>query len=187
MNTPCSLQPPRGCDDQDEPGSSAEGDVPPERTLRPTPEPTGLTICSNLIDQQRIAALSLHIEHLLPLLPRSVTRIAIDVIDDSTMAAMHAKWHGIDTSTDVITFEASPDGPIDVDIAVCLDEAVRAASRHGHAADNELLLYIVHGLLHCCGFNDHDEQGSAAMHVEEDRLLAAIGHDRVYAPRGNTS
>lgn len=186
MNTPCSSQPARGCDDRDEPGSSAEGDVPPERTPRPAPETPDLAICSSLIGEQRIAMLREHVQQLLPLLPRAVARVDIAVIDDPAMTTMHAKWRGGETSTDVITFEASPDGPIDVDIAVCLDEAARAAERHGHAADDELLLYIVHGLLHCCGFDDKDNSAAAAMHIEEDRLLAAIGHERVYAPRGDT-
>ncbi|MDP6478962.1 MAG: rRNA maturation RNase YbeY [Phycisphaerales bacterium] len=180
MNTPCSSQPIRGCDDQDEPGSSAEGDVPPERTPRPAPEPTGLTICSSLLGKRRIAGLTEHVEQILPLLPRDMARVDISVIDDAAMIDLHTRWHGVDTSTDVITFEASTEGPIDVDIAICLDEADRAAQVHCHSADDELLLYVVHGLLHCCGFDDHDETTAAAMHAEEDRLLAMIGHARVY-------
>ncbi len=186
MNTQCSSQPTRGCDDQDEPGSSAEGDVPPERTPRPAPETTGLTICPALLGQRRAAALARHVEQILPLLPRPAARIDVRVVDDASMIELHTQWHGLDATTDVITFESSGDGPIDVDIAICVDQADRAAASHGHAADDELLLYIVHALLHCCGFDDHDEKAAATMHAEEDRLLAAIGHDPVYSPRRRT-
>lgn len=182
MNTQCSSQPTWGCDDQDEPGSSAEGDVPPERTPRPASASTGLTICSRLLGEGRVAALAGLVTQILPLLPRDVARIDVSIIDDAAMIDLHTRWHGLAATTDVLTFEHVPTGAIDVDIAVCLDEAARAAESHRHSADDELLLYIVHGLLHCCGFDDNTDASAAAMHAEEDRLLAAIGHTRVYAP-----
>ena len=183
MNTPCTAQPNSGCDDRDELGSSTEGDVPPERTPRPASDPVDLTLSSTLISDERIAALRSQVHAVLAHLPRPVTRVGISVMDDASMIELHSKWHNLSTTTDVITFETSTEGPLEVDIAVCLDEAIRAATEHKHSEDAELLLYIVHGLLHCCGFDDHDDAASARMHTEEDRLLAAIGHDAVYAPR----
>jgi probable rRNA maturation factor len=183
MNTACTAQPSRSCDDQDEPGSSAEGDVLSKRTLRPAPEPIDITLSSTLISDERIAALRTKVCAILTHLPRSAARVSISVIHDEAMIELHTTWHNLKTTTDVITFEASTKGPLEVDIAICLDEANRAAADHEHSPDDELLLYIVHGLLHCCGYNDHDDDASARMHTEEDRLLAAIGHDAVYAPR----
>jgi probable rRNA maturation factor len=82
---------------------------------------------------------------------------------------------GSDESTDVLTFPSASDGSIDVDIAVCADEARRQAADRGHDVTRELLLYALHGLLHCAGFDDRDEAGFNAMHAEEDRILDAIG------------
>ena len=40
----------------------------------------------------------------------------------------------------------------------------------GHRVERELLLYCVHGLLHCLGHDDHDEAGWRAMHAREDEI-----------------
>lgn len=183
MNTPCPAQPSRGCDESGEPGSSTQGDVPPERTPRPASDSVDITLSSSLMSAERMAALRAQVCDLLVHIKRPVARVSISIIDDDAMVKLHSTWHNLATTTDVITFESSTTGPLEVDLAICLDEANRAAVDRSHAPDAELLLYMVHGLLHCCGFDDHDEDAAAQMHSEEDRLLAAIGHDAVYAPR----
>ncbi len=97
------------------------------------------------------------------------------------MAELHRRHLGLDGPTDVLTFDATVgEGPIDVDIVVCLDEAVRARDGTSVSVEQELLLYAVHGVLHCAGFNDTDEAASRAMHAEEGRVLRAIGQGDLY-------
>lgn len=135
------------------------------------------------------------------------------IIDDAAMEAAHVEYLDTPGTTDVITFdlaggmsavvgEASearrpldadglpdatqplaPPAPIDVDMLLCLDEAERQASERGHEAVKELLLYALHGVLHCLGFDDHDEASFASMHEAEDRVLRAIGVGAVFAGR----
>ncbi len=72
---------------------------------------------------------------------------------------------------------------MEADIVVCADEAARRATEFDdsvagpvvHPVEQELLLYALHGVLHCAGFDDHTRQGFNAMHAEEDRILSAIG------------
>ncbi len=71
---------------------------------------------------------------------------------------------------------------LDVDILVCADEAAREAGSYGHSVAQELLLYVLHGTLHCLGHDDHDEASHAAMHAAEDRVLAATGIGATFAP-----
>ncbi len=103
------------------------------------------------------------------------------VVDDVRMSEAHLKYSGIAGTTDVLTFDlrdpeqASAGYPLDTDLWVCVDEARRQATQRGHAVERELLLYILHGVLHCLGFDDHTEAGHRAMHAEEDRVLEAIG------------
>jgi probable rRNA maturation factor len=52
---------------------------------------------------------------------------------------------------------------------------MRESKNRNHSVQNELLLYIVHGILHCTGFDDHNEEDHKLMHQEEDRILKAIG------------
>lgn len=69
---------------------------------------------------------------------------------------------------------------LDTDILVCLDEANRQSAARGYPCERELLLYTLHGVLHCIGFDDHEEADFEAMHAAEDAVLAAIGVGPVF-------
>lgn len=111
--------------------------------------------------------------------------VRVRIVGDDEMAVAHEKYSGVSGTTDVLTFDLRDDpsagGPLDTDILVCADEARRQAAARGLNVERELLLYIVHGVLHCLGFDDHDEAGHRAMHEEEDRVLEAIGVGRTFA------
>lgn len=117
-----------------------------------------------------------------------VRRVSVLVVDDATMASLHERHAGIAGPTDVLTFPGSDSGqPIDADIAVNADEAARQSASRRHDAGDELLLYALHGLLHCAGFDDHESADFDAMHAEEDRILAEIDVGATFAPARRTS
>jgi probable rRNA maturation factor len=110
-----------------------------------------------------------------------VARVTVEVIDDHRMAALHERFSSVPGTTDVLTFPGSgPGEPVEVDIAICVDEAARQSAARGHELRRELLLYALHGLLHCTGFDDRTPDDHARMHAEEDRILQAIGLGAVY-------
>ena len=101
---------------------------------------------------------------------------AIAIIDDVAMCALHDQHCGDPTPTDVLTFDVDTESSTEVaDIAICFDEAQRQAAQRGHAVDSELLLYAIHGMLHCDGHDDTNPDAFTQMHDEEDRILTAIG------------
>ena len=105
-----------------------------------------------------------------------VRRLGVRIVNDPQMAALHDRHRGEAVTTDVLAFPASgPGEPIDVDIAVCVDVATRVAEQRGYPVERELLLYVLHGLLHCAGHDDHTQEAFDAMHAREDEILAAIG------------
>jgi len=80
---------------------------------------------------------------------------------------------------------------LDTDILVCIDEAERQSGGagadegaggggRGYPVEAELLLYVVHGMLHCLGLDDHEEAEAAQMHRFEDAVLEAVGVGRVF-------
>jgi len=127
--------------------------------------------------------------------------IRVRVVGDAAMAAAHERFGGEAGTTDVLTFDLTeptkgpglkgdpvPRGPLDVDILVCADEALRQAQQRGHSLEQELLLYIIHGILHCLGYDDHDPDQAARMHAVEDRVLETLGVGAVYGrPAGGVS
>ncbi|MEZ6232866.1 MAG: rRNA maturation RNase YbeY [Phycisphaerales bacterium] len=110
--------------------------------------------------------------------------VRVRAVGDAEMRAAHARHLGEDSTTDVLTFDlrenAEGGAPLDVDVLVCVDEAERQGGERGHPASHELLLYIVHAMLHCLGYDDRDEASFAAMHAREDEVLGAIGVGLVY-------
>ncbi|MEC9372219.1 MAG: rRNA maturation RNase YbeY [Planctomycetota bacterium] len=115
--------------------------------------------------------------------------VRLSVVGDEAMTDLHTRWKDDPSTTDVLTFDlredAAPGEPLDVDIVVCADEAARQALRRNRRPEEELLLYFVHGMLHCLGHDDREERASQAMHACEDRILAAIGVEPLYAVAAN--
>ncbi|MBX3321639.1 MAG: rRNA maturation RNase YbeY [Phycisphaeraceae bacterium] len=114
--------------------------------------------------------------------------VRVRLLDDAAMAQAHLRYLDEPGPTDVLTFDMTEPGMgLDVDILVCVDEARRQAAVLGHETAQEILLYVIHGVLHCLGYDDHDEASARAMHAEEDRVLEAIGVGAVYAPGSTTA
>lgn len=109
---------------------------------------------------------------------RPVESIDVRIIDDAEMVNLHRRHTGEAQTTDVLSFDLSDDSDhpaIQADIVICADVAARQAAQRGHRLERELLLYALHGLLHCAGFDDHTQVEYARMHAAEDRILEAIG------------
>ncbi len=123
-----------------------------------------------------------HLAKALDQLDQSGAPITVVVVDDPAMIQLHQQYHQLDTTTDVLTFDLrdDPSQPIEGDIVVCLDEATRQARLRGHAIREELLLYVVHGLMHLLGEDDHDDAAYRQMHKREDDLLEAMGLGRLF-------
>lgn len=117
---------------------------------------------------------------------RPIHSLTVKVVDDAAMLALHERHRGEAATTDVLTFDSSaPGGPIEADIVVCADVAARRAAEHDHVLERELLLYALHGVLHCAGFDDRTPDDFEAMHAEEDRILTATGIGPTF--RGRTA
>lgn len=152
--------------------------------------PTGLTVevadPSGLVDEDERAWIEKRLAEACREL-RVAGEVRVRLVGDAEMSAAHERYAGAPGTTDVLTFDLreDPSGPLDVDIWACVDEARRQGVQRGHGAGHELVLYGVHGVLHCMGHDDHDEEAFARMHALEDRVLEAIGLGRVFAAGGH--
>ncbi len=61
------------------------------------------------------------------------------------------------------------------ELVVSYETATREASLHGWTPQAELLLYVVHGLLHLCGYDDLTDEARPVMRSRERELLAIWG------------
>ncbi len=108
--------------------------------------------------------------------------VRVRVVRDDEMAIAHERWKDTPGTTDVLTFDLRESGeaPLDTDVLICLDEGERQAAARGHDVRVELLLYVVHAMLHCLGHDDCDEASAATMHRAEDDLLRELGVGAVF-------
>ncbi len=180
---------PAGTDDP-EPASPAE--EPPERSQGLSVDLSISRDACSAFDPSKRAWLIGHTARISEQLDLE-GELRVRIVGDSEMAAAHERHLGDPTTTDVLTFDladgaAARGAPVDADLMVCIDEAGRRARQHGHTLERELLLYVVHGLLHCLGHDDHDEASYQRMHALEDELLEAVGVGATFSPtRGGGS
>ncbi len=108
--------------------------------------------------------------------------ICIRLMNDKQISRLNSRYLKHERSTDVISFDLSErKGPRVIDIAVNLQRAIRQASKLGHSVDAELTLYVLHGVLHCLGYNDLKMSDAARMHNKEDQILKQYGYGAIFS------
>ncbi len=113
---------------------------------------------------------------------RAGLELGIVFVDDEELRRMHELWLDDPTVTDVITFDLSGDraeaddpspGP-GGELYVSAERARAVARARGGDLVREHLLYVVHGALHLCGFDDQAPRDRARMRAAERAVLAAL-------------
>ena len=105
--------------------------------------------------------------------------VAIVLVDEGAMEALHVQWMDEPGPTDVLSFpmdelrpgtEDRPTAPgLLGDIVLCPQVAIEQAKGAGHSTQDELNLLTAHGLLHLLGF-DHAEP-------DEEREMFGLQRD----------
>jgi probable rRNA maturation factor len=107
------------------------------------------------------------------------TSISVAVVDDEAMHELNRRFLQHDYPTDVLSFALEDDpSRIEGEIVVSRDTAERMAAEAGWPAEDELLLYVVHGALHLAGLRDKSSADEAAMRAAEADVLNRLGVKR---------
>lgn len=96
--------------------------------------------------------------------------VSVVFVNDAKMRALNRDFHGVDRTTDVLSFPLA-DGGLLAEIVVCTDRAAVEARRRGLPVERELLLYVVHGALHIAGYDDHAVADRRRMRERESEVL----------------
>ena len=105
------------------------------------------------------------------LLQVQVGEIHISLMSDESLLEINKKHLNHNDYTDVITFDYSSQNTIHCDIAVSTDRVSENADNEGVSTENELARVMIHGILHCVGFNDKTEDDKRMMRKKENELL----------------
>ena len=135
----------------------------------------------------------------------STAKISVAIVSDAEIHRVNREFLGHDYPTDVISFllneSMDANASIDMDehsandlnvldvpkdaadlcdflngeLIVSFETAIREANAHGWSPRAELLLYVVHGLLHLCGYDDLTDETRPLMRTRERELLGIWG------------
>lgn len=110
----------------------------------------------------------------------SAASISVAVVDNFTIAALNEQFLSHEGPTDVISFSLSePDErTLAGELVISGEMAAQVAGAHGAAPEEELALYVVHGLLHLCGYDDQSPAGASLMRQREAEHLAGWRNER---------
>lgn len=106
------------------------------------------------------------------------------LVSDVQLAQLHADFLDDPSETDVIAFDLGDEeegGPAG-EVYVSVDRARDVAAQRGVSVARELALYLVHGSLHLCGFDDHEENERERMRDAERAVLLGLGYPPDDAP-----
>lgn len=118
----------------------------------------------------------------------SAAELAIELADDDRVAALNQDYRGKEGPTNVLSFPALPpsgleqaagedDGrPLPLgDIILAYGVTRREAAAQAKTLGDHAVHLIVHGVLHCLGYDHESEAEAEAMEAEERRILAGLG------------
>jgi probable rRNA maturation factor len=129
--------------------------------------------------------------------------VGVAIVNNAGIKRLNKEFLNRNTATDCLSFDLSDDhdrlakrkvrkrqqknvpGPGRsaakiFELVVNGEKALKEANARGHSGESELVLYVVHGLLHNLGFDDATEAKAKKMHETEDEILQELGYGLVY-------
>ena len=105
-----------------------------------------------------------------------IGEIDIAVVGSRKIASMNRRYLGHRGATDVLSFDLSDrcGDALCGQIVVCGHVAAGQALSRGVGPQRELLLYVLHGLLHMVGYDDSSARAAARMSARQEELLDAF-------------
>jgi probable rRNA maturation factor len=105
-------------------------------------------------------------------------RVAAVLVDNGTIQQYNRDFLKHDFPTDVISFpleERLEQGYLEGEILVSTETAKERAAEFQWTAEEEMLLYVVHGILHLTGYDDTTAEKRCIMRQKETEYLQQIG------------
>jgi probable rRNA maturation factor len=105
-------------------------------------------------------------------------KINVVLVDSETIHQYNVDFLQHDYPTDVISFPSEDrrgEGYLEGEILACTEVAKDRSAEFGWSAEEELMLYVVHGMLHLVGFDDVKPEQQAVMQEQERNFLATLG------------
>jgi probable rRNA maturation factor len=111
--------------------------------------------------------------------------VSLAFVDNATIHRLNKQFLDHDEPTDVLSFPLSEGkGKLSGELVIGAEVALAQAEARGHDVQAELALYVIHGLLHLCGYDDKTTEGAVEMRERERHYLRHLGLPDI-APAGD--
>ena len=103
--------------------------------------------------------------------------ISLAFVDNATIHVLNKRYLNHDEPTDVLSFPLSDvkAKKLTGELVLGVEVAKERAEEMEHAVDVELALYVIHGLLHLCGYDDKSDSAERDMRDRERHFLQVLG------------
>ena len=112
------------------------------------------------------------IKTILPLLNCQNKELSILLTDDEKIRKLNKQYRNKNIPTDVLSFSQSEGEENGLghnllgDIVISITTAMRQSSEHNLSIDEEIVLLLIHGILHLLGF-DHERSDEEGIYMKE--------------------
>jgi probable rRNA maturation factor len=103
--------------------------------------------------------------------------ITVSLLDDKDIRRLNLKYLGKDKPTDVLAFDLSLEcrsKQLIADIIISCQTAKSNSALYGTSPEEELYLYVAHGMLHILGYDDRTLKQRLKMHKRQKELLGSM-------------
>ena len=103
--------------------------------------------------------------------------ISLAFVDNTTIHRLNKQYLDHDEPTDVLSFpySAANAKKLEGELIIGVEIAQAQATERGHDVQAELALYVIHGLLHLCGYDDKSAGAEKEMRAREQHYLLQLG------------
>ena len=118
-------------------------------------------------------------------------------VDGEEIRRLNREMREVDKVTDVLSFPTmdgikgkaikASEHPYEIDeegnlligcVAVCCERAKEQAEEYGHSYNRELHYLLVHGIMHCLGYDHMTDEDKQEMREKEEYILGKLGITR---------
>ena len=108
----------------------------------------------------------------------SSAKLSFAFVDNNEIKRLNKKYFDSDDVTDVIAFPLNNhNNSLNGEIVVSVETAVDTAIKENVDVEGEIVLYVVHGLLHLLGYSDINREDAIIMHEKESKILKSLGYN----------
>ena len=100
-----------------------------------------------------------------------VKKMEYNFVSKKKMLKINTKYLNHNTETDIITFNYSVLRKIKAEIYLCYSIIKKQAAENSQSVENEVVRVMIHGALHCMGYNDKSDKEKKLMTDKENSFL----------------